>query len=141
MNILRDKKGRFTSAPTHRLTEDEARKGGKVTTADRVARMFKMFDSKPLTEDEAMRIDSWLLSLSRDEVARIATDKTVPMAAASRALQLLEKKTTFEATEKMYNRLYGMPKQRNETQMLDVPPVIVNVVDTEIKDTNETEQN
>ena len=126
----RDENGRWTKGnEAHRLTAEEARKGGQVTGTDRIKRLFEMFDAKPLTAAEAVRLDAWLLTKSKDELLSILKDDRQPIVVQARAQYLLDRKTTFDATERMYDRAFGKPTQRQEIQTNEAPPVIVNYVD------------
>ena len=127
---FRDEKGRWTNGnEAHRLTAEEVRKGGKVSGADRIKRLFEMFDAKPLTAAEAVRLDAWLLTKSKDELLSILKDDRQPIVVQARAQYLLDRKTTFDATERMYDRAFGKPTLRQEIQTNEAPPVIVNYVD------------
>lgn len=126
----RDEKGRWKVGGTpNPLSVEQARKGGQVTGTDRIKRLFEMFDAKPLTAAEAVRLDAWLLTKSKDELLAMLKDDRQPIVVQARAQYLLDRKTTFDATERMYDRAFGKPTQRQEIQTNEAPPVIVNYVD------------
>lgn len=126
----RDERGRWLPGQCgHVLTEEQQRKGGQVTGEDRIAKLFKMFDAKPLTAAEAVRLDAWLLTKSKDELLAMLKDDRQPIVVQARAQYLLDRKTTFDATERMYDRAFGKPTQRQEIQTNEAPPVLVNYVD------------
>lgn len=126
----RDEKGRWKAGGTpNPLTEEQARKGGKVSGADRIRRLFEMFDAKPLTAAEAVRLDAWLLSQSPAELRALIDDEDQPVVVRVRAEALLDDKIKFEATERLYDRAFGKPTLRQEIQTNEAPPVLVRVID------------
>lgn len=128
---FRDEKGRWKAgggAPNP-LTVEQARKGGKVSGADRIRRLFEMFDAKPLTAAEAVRLDAWLLSQSSAELRALIDNEDQPVVVRVRAEALLDDKIKFEATERLYDRAFGKPTLRQEIQTNEAPPVIVRVID------------
>ena len=126
----RDEKGRWVNGnEAHRLTAEEARKGGKVSGADRIRRLFEMFDAKPLTAAEAVRLDAWLLSQSSAELRALIDNEDQPVVVRVRAEALLDDKIKFEATERLYDRAFGKPTLRQEIQTNEAPPVLVRVMD------------
>ena len=126
----RDEKGRWINGnEAHRLTAEEARKGGKVSGADRIRRLFEMFDAKPLTAAEAVRLDAWLLSQSSAELRALIDNEDQPVVVRVRAEALLDDKIKFDATERLYDRAFGKPTLRQEIQTNEAPPVIVRVID------------
>ena len=127
---FRDEKGRWINGnKAHRLTAEELRKGGKVSGADRIRRLFEMFDAKPLTAAEAVRLDAWLLSQSCAELRALIDNENQPVVVRVRAEALLDDKIKFAATERLYDRAFGKPTLRQEIQTNEAPPVIVRVID------------
>ena len=61
--------------------------------------------------------------------AAMLKDDRQPIVVQARAQYLLDRKTTFDATERMYDRAFGKPTLRQEIQTNEAPPVIVNYVD------------
>lgn len=126
----RDERGRWINGnKAHRLTAEELRKGGKVSGADRIRRLFEMFNAKPLTAAEAVRLDAWLLSQSSAELRALIDNEDQPVVVRVRAEALLDDKMRFEATERLYDRAFGKPTLRQEIQTNEAPPVIVRVID------------
>lgn len=126
----RDEKGRWINGnEVHRFTAEEARKGGKVSGADRIRRLFEMFDAKPLTAAEAVRLDAWLLSQSSAELCALIDNEDQPVVVRVRAEALLDDKIKFDATERLYDRAFGKPTLRQEIQTNEAPPVLVRVID------------
>lgn len=127
---FRDEKGRWKPGRTPKpLSVEQARKGGKVSGADRIRRLFEMFDAKPLTAAEAVRLDAWLLSQSSAELRALIDNEDQPVVVRVRAEALLDEKTKFDATERLYDRAFGKPTLRQEIQTNEAPPVIVRVID------------
>lgn len=134
----RDENGRWTKGnEVHRFSTEEARKGGKVSGADRIRRLFEMFDAKPLTAAEAIRLDAWLLSQNPAELRALIGNEDQPVVVRVRAEALLDEKTKFDATERLYDRAFGKPTLRQEIQTNEAPPVIVRVIDGQKKDGEE----
>ena len=126
----RDERGRWLPGQCgHVLTEEQQRKGGQVTGADRIRRLFEMFDAKPLTAAEAVRLDAWLLSQSVAELRALTNNEDQPVVVRVRAEALLDEKTKFDATERLYDRAFGKPTLRQEIQTNEAPPVLVRVID------------
>ena len=126
----RDEKGRWINGnEVHRFSTEEARKGGKVSGADRIRRLFEMFDAKPLTAAEAVRLDAWLLSQSVAELRALIDNEDQPVVVRVRAEALLDDKIKFDATERLYDRAFGKPTLRQEIQTNEAPPVLVRVID------------
>lgn len=126
----RDEKGRWKTGVTpNPLTKEQARKGGKVSGADRIRRLFEMFDAKPLTAAEAVRLDAWLLSQSPAELRALIDNEDQPVVVRVRAEALLDDKIKFDATERLYDRAFGKPTLRQEIQTNEAPPVLVRVID------------
>lgn len=126
----RDEKGRWINGnEVHRFSTEEARKGGKVSGADRIRRLFEMFDAKPLTAAEAVRLDAWLLSQSSAELRALIDNEDQPVVVRVRAEALLDDKIKFDATERLYDRAFGKPTLRQEIQTNEAPPVLVRVID------------
>ena len=126
----RDEKGRWKTGGTpNPLSVEQARKGGKVSGADRIRRLFEMFDAKPLTAAEAVRLDAWLLSQSVAELRALIDNEDQPVVVRVRAEALLDDKIKFDATERLYDRAFGKPTQRQEIQTNEAPPVLVRVID------------
>lgn len=127
---FRDEKGRWKAgAKVNPLSVEQARKGGKVSGADRIRRLFEMFDAKPLTAAEAVRLDAWLLSQSCAELRALIDNEDQPVVVRVRAEALLDDKIKFDATERLYDRAFGKPTLRQEIQTNEAPPVIVRVID------------
>lgn len=134
----RDEKGRWVNGnKVHRFSTEEARKGGKVSGADRIRRLFELFDAKPLTAAEAVRLDAWLLSQSCAELRALIDNEDQPVVVRVRAEALLDDKTKFDATERLYDRAFGKPTLRQEIQTNEAPPVIVRVIDGGKENNNE----
>ena len=88
-----------------------------------------MFDAKPLTAAEAVRLDAWLLSQSSAEFRALIDNEDQPVVVRVRAEALLDDKIKFDATERLYDRAFGKPTLRQEIQTNEAPPVLVRVID------------
>jgi len=120
MERQRDAKGRFVKGNATQISGEQAAilgaKGGSVTKADRIGRFLSLVKAKPLSREELEKIDAALLTMTREELQGIINDASQPIIVQSRAQMILNPKTSFDGTERMVDRLYGKPTQKQQVE-------------------------
>lgn len=139
----RDEKGRFVSGNQCKLTVEQARKGGSVTKQNRIEKWIKAIEGpncSPITKEESELIDRYLLCKTENELRKLTERKDVPIIIQARARQLCTVKTSFDATERILDRAFGKPIQKEQHSinqplqpLLSYPEFIESLgIDTEL---------
>ena len=126
----RDEKGRFAKGNKvgNRFkaggeATEAGRNGGRKSQAERKNRVQKWVEAiegkgaHPITREESVSIDMYLLSLTREELSDLISKSDVPIMIQARAKQLVDANTTFDATEKLLDRAFGKPKQQQDLKI------------------------
>lgn len=107
---------------------EAGKKSGEVRRAkgERIAAILAAFSNKPLSSEEAELIDRHLLTMTDDELRRFASDENKPVEMRRRARMLLQPNddVAFDAGERLRDRAFGKPRQKNEVSVTDAPPIV-----------------
>lgn len=93
--------------------------------SQRLKDLFAAFGVEPLTKELMQEADAVLLAMSDEQRSAFAKNEAMPvyMRRRARLLGAQDDEKAFETSERMLDRAFGKPKQTNDVELKETPPI------------------
>ena len=109
--------------------------------SERLRLWLERLQVEPMTKEEADEMDAALLAMTRKQLEKLVEDEAYPASVRRRArlLILRDDEKALHASEVLRDRVFGKPKQVNDIDLQQAPPIALVQIYDRLTDTNQPE--